>query len=139
MNERQGLYSHESSVSSPLAPSANDETQLQISSINPHRIFFKVTLRRLPSFVHRRVSLQFIEERVYLSMHQSDLEMEILVTLFEKSLSAVPMSRDINAIGLRFRVLSLSLYLVQSGALKSAVAKTLLREKIYQVAFDYFT
>ena len=65
--------------------------------------------------------------------------MEILVNLLEKSLSTVPISRDINAFGLRFRLLSLVLYLIQSDALKSSVTKSLLRENVFQLAFDYFT
>ena len=78
-------------------------------------------------------------------MHKADIEMEMLVDLFHKSLSLIsdnpkaPMTKHVCAVGLRFRILYLALYLVQSDYLANGVSKDLLREKIYYTAFDYFT
>ena len=85
--------------------------------------------------------IKFIEERLYLSMHKTDLEMEMLIDLLQKSLDQEQrsMSKDVEAVGLRFRFLHLALYLVQSDFLTSSINRTLLREKIYQTAFNYFT
>ena len=78
-------------------------------------------------------------------MHKADIEMEMLVDLFHKSLSLIlenpkiSMTKYIDAVGLRFRFLYLALYLVQSDYLTDDFKKFLLREKIYHTAFDYFT
>lgn len=71
--------------------------------------------------------------------------MEMLVDLLHKSLSLisenpkVQMTKHVGAVGLRFLILYLSLYLVQSDYLANGISKYLLREKIYHTAFDYFT
>ncbi|CAF1029135.1 unnamed protein product [Rotaria sordida] len=128
ISDRQGLYSIDKPEPSPLAPSEKEELKPKPPSVNPHRIFFK-----------------FIEERVYLCMHKADIEMEMLVDLFHKSLSLIlenpraPMTKHIGAVGLRFRILYLALYLVQSDYLSNGISKYLLREKVYHTAFDYFT
>ncbi|CAF4420802.1 unnamed protein product [Adineta steineri] len=91
ISDRHGLYSIDKPEPSPLAPSENEELKPKPPSINPHRIFFK-----------------FIEERVYLCMHKADIEMEMLVDLFHKSLSLItenskaPMTKHIESVGLRF-------------------------------------
>jgi hypothetical protein len=78
-------------------------------------------------------------------MHKADIEMEMLVDLLHKSLSLisenpkVSMTKHVVAVGLRFRVLYLALYLVQSDYLANGISKYLLREKVYHTAFDYFT
>ena len=78
-------------------------------------------------------------------MHKADVEMEMLVDLFHKSLTLISenprafMTKHVGAVGLRFRVLYLALYLVQSSYLANGISKYLLREKIYHTAFDYFT
>ncbi|CAF4139791.1 unnamed protein product [Rotaria sp. Silwood2] len=128
ISDRQGLYSIDKPEPSPLAPSEKEELKPKPPSVNPHRIFFK-----------------FIEERVYLCMHKADIEMEMLVDLLHKSLSLIlenpraPMTKHISAVGLRFRLLYLTLYLVQSDYLANGISKYLLREKVYHTAFDYFT
>lgn len=71
--------------------------------------------------------------------------MEMLVDLLHKSLSLilenskVIMTKHISAVGLRFKLLYLTLYLLQTDYLASGVSKYLLREKVYHAAFDYFT
>jgi hypothetical protein len=78
-------------------------------------------------------------------MHKADIEMEMLVDLFHKSLSLITgnpkasMTKHVSAVGLRFQFLYLALYLVQSDYLANGISKYLLREKIYHTAFDYFT
>ena len=78
-------------------------------------------------------------------MYKDDMEMEMLLNLFHKSLSLLsdnphtPMSKDVSAVGLRFRFLYLALYLVQSDYPITATSRHLLREKIYHTSFDYFT
>ncbi|CAF0823433.1 unnamed protein product [Adineta ricciae] len=127
ISDRQGLYSIDKPEVSPLAPSEKEELKSKPPSTNPHRIFFK-----------------FIEERMYLCMHKSDVEMEMLVDLFHKSLylitdrSKIPMTRHIEAVGLRFQLLYLVLYIIQSDYLANGISKSLLREKVYHTAFDYF-
>ena len=77
-------------------------------------------------------------------MYKSDVEMEMLVDLFHKSLSVnvenpkVSMTKHVEAVGLRFQFLSLALNLVQSDYLANGISKNLLRDKIYHTAFDYF-
>ena len=78
-------------------------------------------------------------------MHKSDIEMEMLVNLLHKSLPLLlenpraSMTKHVGAVGLRFRLLYVTLYLVQSDYLANGLCKSLLREKVYHMAFDYFT
>lgn len=78
-------------------------------------------------------------------MHKADIEMEMLIDLLHKSLSFLSenprasMTKHVGAIGLRFRILYLALYLVQSDYVPNGLSKYVLREKIYHTAFDYFT
>ena len=71
--------------------------------------------------------------------------MEMLVNLLHKSLSLLlenpkaPLTKHVGAVGLRFRLLYLTLYLVQSDYLANGLCKFFLREKVYHTAFDYFT
>ncbi|CAF3354648.1 unnamed protein product [Rotaria socialis] len=128
ISDCHGLYSIDKPEPSPLAPSEKEELKPKPPSVNPHLILFK-----------------FIEERVYLCMHKADIEMEMLNDLLHKSLSLIlenpraPMTKHVSAVGLRFRLLYLALYLVQSDYLANGVCKYLLREKVYHTAFDYFT
>ncbi|CAK5086225.1 unnamed protein product [Meloidogyne enterolobii] len=48
-------------------------------------------------------------------------------------------SRNISALGPRFRLLSAALTMVQGEAGGSKISKNVLRQRIYSVAFDYFT
>jgi phosphatidylinositol 4-kinase len=49
------------------------------------------------------------------------------------------MSRNINAINPRFRLLTASLTMIQGDAVGSRISKNILRQRIYSVAFDYFS
>jgi hypothetical protein len=78
-------------------------------------------------------------------MHRSEMEMELLMHLFDKSLplnlnsNAKTMNRGVHAVGLRFRFLSLALHLLENDMSLSSVRQNILSEKIYQNAFHYFT
>nr|CAD2200678.1 unnamed protein product [Meloidogyne enterolobii] len=48
-------------------------------------------------------------------------------------------SRNISALGPRFRLLSAALTMVQGEAGGSRISKNVLRQRVYSVAFDYFT
>ncbi|KAL7069800.1 hypothetical protein ACQ4LE_011065 [Meloidogyne hapla] len=49
------------------------------------------------------------------------------------------LSRNISALGPRFRLLSAALIMVQGEAGGSRISKNVLRQRIYSVAFDYFS
>lgn len=49
------------------------------------------------------------------------------------------MSRNINTISTRFRLICAALTMIQGEAGGSRISKNILRQRIYSVAFDYFT
>jgi hypothetical protein len=49
------------------------------------------------------------------------------------------MSRNIEAVGVRFHLLSSVLALAQGDALPAGIAKNMLRNRAYAAAMDYFT
>ena len=49
------------------------------------------------------------------------------------------LSRHIEAVGVRFRLLSAALNLVQNENTHNAQSHNTLRQRIYSCAFDYFT
>ena len=53
--------------------------------------------------------------------------------------SLVSMTRSIEAIGLRFRLLSSVLDMIQSDSSSNSLSKNVLRQRVYATAFDYFT
>ena len=88
---------------------------------------------------------QFIEERLFLSMDKSDVEMELLVHLFQKSLDVIhsnikrTITREVKAVGLRFWFLHLAFHILQTNYVFTSDSQRTLRAKIYLSAFDYFT
>lgn len=82
-------------------------------------------------------------ERIETSKYSSLDQVEIFANMLHRSLSisvgrSEGNSRHISTIGSRFRLLSCGLSLVQGDSLPHSISKSVLRERVYSAAIDYF-
>lgn len=64
---------------------------------------------------------------------------EFLSLVIDLFLFVVVMTRSIEAVGVRFRLLNCVLSMIQDDSLSIRVSKNVIRERIYAAALDYFT
>ncbi|RWS14888.1 phosphatidylinositol 4 kinase-like protein [Dinothrombium tinctorium] len=87
--------------------------------------------------------IKFLIERIEIAKYSSLDQVEMFVNMLHRSFSisvgkSEGNSRHISTIGSRFRLLTCSLSLVQGDAFPRSVSKSVLRERIYSAAIDYF-
>lgn len=86
--------------------------------------------------------IKFICERVEIAKYSSLDLVDMFANMFHRSLSIAVgkcrNSRHVAAVGSRFRLLTCALSLVQGDSLPRSVGKSVLRERVYAAAFDYF-
>ncbi|RWS26434.1 phosphatidylinositol 4 kinase-like protein, partial [Leptotrombidium deliense] len=87
--------------------------------------------------------IKFLVERIEIAKYSSLDQVEIFVNMLHRSFSisvgkAEGNSRHISTAGSRFRLLTCGLSLVQGDAFPRSVSKSVLRERIYSAAIDYF-
>ena len=58
---------------------------------------------------------------------------------FLKSFVLAAMTRSVEAVGVRFRLLTCVLSMIQGDSLSTRISKNVLRQRIYAAALDYFT
>ncbi|XP_055863268.1 phosphatidylinositol 4-kinase alpha-like isoform X4 [Biomphalaria glabrata] len=87
---------------------------------------------------------KFLQERVEIAKYSDSAQIQIFLTLLNKSLSVTVgkrpsiISRHTAAIGPRFRLLSMGLSLLQGDILPNTPSKTVLRERVYAATLDFF-
>ncbi|KAJ8312892.1 hypothetical protein KUTeg_010265 [Tegillarca granosa] len=97
-----------------------------------------------PNAVPHQIWTWFLAERVEVAKYSNLNQVSILTDLLNKSLSISvgkspsPLSRHPEAIGPRFRMLIMGLSLLQGDTLPNRTNKSVLRERIYAAALDYF-
>lgn len=98
-----------------------------------------------PPFVKPHgIWVQFIGELVETAKYCSAEKVEMLATLLHRSLDMTVgvekpnQSRHIEAVGVRFKLLTCGLSLLQGDILPKGLAKNVLRERIYCSCLDYF-
>lgn len=113
-------------------------------------------------------SLQFLTERIEVAKYSSQDQLEMFQIMFLQTLplsvganpysppvdgifpgalgagqsgvvATATMSRNIEAVGVRFRLLACVLSMIQGEAVPAGVSKNVLRQRVYAVALDYFT
>ncbi|XP_013387820.1 phosphatidylinositol 4-kinase alpha-like [Lingula anatina] len=128
MDLRLGMFSVDKPETSPLAASENHIPKPQPPDVSPHLLWIK-----------------FFQERIEIAKYCSNDQVDIFVSLLNKSLSISVgkpnhvMSRHIASLGARLRLLNIGLSLVQGDIMPSSHSKGVLRERIYAATLDYFS
>ncbi|XP_067015107.2 phosphatidylinositol 4-kinase alpha [Anabrus simplex] len=127
IDKKLGLFSEEAVEVSPLAAYEGCRLEPQPPFIKPHDLW-----------------VQFISEQIETAKYCSQEKIEMFATLLHRSL---PMSvgakdghqnRHVAAVGVRFRLLTCGLSLLQGDVLPRSLSKNVLRERIYCNCLDYF-
>lgn len=124
---RLGMFAEDPEERSPLVHAEGDVIAPCPPFVVPHNIWTK-----------------FLSERVEVARYCSRDQVEVLASLLHRCLGlrvgarSPAISRHPAAIGPRFRLLSVGMALLQGDLLPNALAKSVLREKIYATALDYF-
>ncbi|KAK6013366.1 hypothetical protein OSTOST_21321, partial [Ostertagia ostertagi] len=115
-----------------------------------------------PHYKPHALWLDFIAERVDVAKYSSREQLDILETMFAQSLSLVVgsgpatiapspalstplfeqhvvLTRSIEAVGARFRLLSCALNMLQGEATAARPSNNVIRQRVYASALDYFT
>lgn len=82
-------------------------------------------------------------ERIEIAKYSSLDQIEMFTNMLHRSLHVTVgrfrgSTRHISTVGSRFRLLSCGLSLVQGDVLPRSISKSVLRERIYSAAIDYF-
>uniref|UniRef100_F1KPV3 1-phosphatidylinositol 4-kinase n=1 Tax=Ascaris suum TaxID=6253 RepID=F1KPV3_ASCSU len=122
---------------------------------------------RSPFIDPHSIWIDFLCERVNVAKYSSREQVDILEMMFVQSLSLtvgqpapglskgasspavllepnmtfsnVMMSRSVEAVGVRFRLLNCVLSMIQGDSISSRLSKNVLRQRVYAAALDYFT
>lgn len=127
IQKKLGLFSHDEEEDSPLAVSEGCILQPRPPFVQPHGIW-----------------VQFICELVETAKYCSAEKVEMLAALLHRSLDmcvGLPkpqQTRHVSAVGVRFKLLTCGLSLLQGDVLPKGLAKNVLRERIYLCCLDYF-
>ncbi|XP_056020742.1 phosphatidylinositol 4-kinase alpha-like isoform X2 [Ostrea edulis] len=127
VDSKMGIFEEDRKKPDPLAKAENEVLSPDPPFAKPHHIWTK-----------------FLLERVEVARYSNEDQVNILSSLLSKSLSISvgrrppPISRHPEAIGPRLRLLSMGLQLLQGSFLPNTTSKSVLRERIYAAALDYF-
>ncbi|XP_969785.1 phosphatidylinositol 4-kinase alpha isoform X4 [Tribolium castaneum] len=127
VQKRMGLFSTSEPMTSPLAAYEGARLEPNPPFVKPHGIW-----------------VQFICELIDNVKYSSYEKVEMLASLIHRSLAmcvgADPpcQTRSVSAVGVRFKLLTCGLSLLQGDILPKSLAKNVLRERIYCSCLDYF-
>ncbi|KAJ8042770.1 Phosphatidylinositol 4-kinase alpha [Holothuria leucospilota] len=129
IEKKLGIFADDKVPPSPLtAMSSDDLPGPQPPNTVPHEIWTKFLMHRLAEVKYNSsdVVAVFVSMLNHAFMSHTDPSMGAL-------------SRHIAAIGSRFRLLTMGLSLLQGNFLSPSNSKTVLRERVYTAACDYFS
>ncbi|UYV78927.1 PI4KA [Cordylochernes scorpioides] len=124
IDKQMGIFAEDPVQPDPMAPTETVKHVPNASFVGPHNIWIK-----------------FLAERIEIAKYCNSDEVEIFASLMHRSL---PVGvgrhnrRHIGSIGVRFRLLSCGLSLLQGDILPRTISKGVLRERIYSAALDFF-
>lgn len=98
---------------------------------------------RPPFVAPHSVWVRFLAERIETAKYSSMDQVELFANILHRSFSVTigergHCCRHVAAVGTRFRLLAAGLSLLQGDVLPHSVGKSVLRERIYSAALDYF-
>lgn len=127
VQKKLGLFAHDEEEDSPLAFHEGCQLEPRPPFVRPHGIW-----------------VQFICEVVETARYCSSEKVEMLAALLHRSLEMSvgnqrpTQTRHVSAVGVRFKLLTCGLSLLQGDTLPKGLAKNVLRERIYLNCLDYF-
>ncbi|CAG9559156.1 unnamed protein product [Danaus chrysippus] len=117
----------------------------QNDEISPLAAFEGAKLKPRPPFVAPHVVwVRYLCEVAETAKYNSQEKVEMLASLLHRSLPITVgdvrdhINRHVDAAGVRFRLLSCGLSLLQGDILPRSLARNILRERVYSVCLDYF-
>ncbi|KAL5017409.1 hypothetical protein ScPMuIL_006998 [Solemya velum] len=122
-----GIFTEDKPRSDPLAKCEGQVLGPNTPFVTPHQVWTK-----------------FLTERVEIAKYSSTDQVAILLSLLHRSLSISVgkspglISKHPAAVGPRFRLLIMGLSLLQGEILPNSTNKSVLRERVYAAALDYF-
>lgn len=126
IDRKMGLFAEEPTPSDPLAISDTRLLKENHPPIGAHHVWLKFAIER-------------IETAKYSNINLVELYSDMLHRSLSMSVGAVKApSRNMIAIGCRFRLLSCGLSLIQGDTVPKSISNIVLRERIYRTAIDYF-
>lgn len=126
IDRKLGLFAEEPKPSDPLAISDRQVLKANYPPLGAHHIWLKFLFERIETAKYSNINLV----ELYSDMLHRSLTMSV-------GLDKAP-SRNMIAIGCRFRLLSCGLSLIQGETLPKSISNIVLRERIYRTAIDYF-
>lgn len=126
IDRKMGLFSRESNIIDPLAVSDRNLLKTNHPPIGAHHVWLRFITERVETAKYSNMDLV----ELYSHMLHRSLSMEV------GSINAP--SRNMFAIGCRFKLLSCGLSLIQGDTTPRSISTILLRERIYRAALDYF-
>ncbi|XP_052072692.1 phosphatidylinositol 4-kinase alpha-like isoform X2 [Mytilus californianus] len=127
IDKKLGIFREDRPEVDPLAKTENDIVGPHPPVVGPHQLW-----------------TQFLFERIEIAKYCSNDQVSILTGLLNKSLSITvgrnppSISRHLSAVGPRMRMLCMGLSILQGDTLPNTTSKTVLRERVYASALDYF-
>lgn len=126
IDRRLGLFAREVDSGDPLAVSDRRLLKANHPPIGAHHVWLRFITERVETAKYSNMNLVDL----YSYMLHKSLMMEVGIT-------KAP-SRNMFAIGCRFRLLSCGLSLIQGDTFPRSISTIVLRERIYRSAIDYF-
>lgn len=122
IDSKIGVFSPDAEECSPLIVGEDFKMKPAVCNAIPHKIWSK-----------------FLQERLYVAQENSEQQVEILSGLVLRSLSkSSGLSKSSSSLGVRFRLLSMGLSILQHMT-ENSISKSVLREKLYTSTFEYFS
>lgn len=126
IDRKMGLFSEEPVRADPLAVSDRKLLKSDHPPIGAHHVWLKFAIERIETAKYSNINLV---ELYYDMLHRS-----LMMSVGDIKAP----TRNMIAIGCRFRLLSCGLSLIQGDTLPKSISNIVLRERIYRTAIDYF-
>lgn len=126
IDRKLGLFAPEPALGDPLAISERHLLKANHPPIGAHHVWLKFAIERIETAKYSDINLV----ELYSDMLHRSLTMTV------GSVNAP--TRNMIAIGCRFRLLSCGLSLIQGDTVPKSIGNIVLRERIYRTAIDYF-
>lgn len=126
IDRKMGLFAEEPPPIDPLAKADGLKLEANHPPIGAHHVWLKFAIERIETAKYSNINLV----ELYSNMLHRSLTMNVG--------AAKAPSRNMIAIGCRFRLLSCGLSLIQGDTMPKSISNIVLRERIYRTAIDYF-
>ncbi|XP_046963733.1 phosphatidylinositol 4-kinase alpha isoform X2 [Vanessa cardui] len=127
VDRKMGLFSKQTEETSPLAAHEGAKLEPRPPFVAPHAVW-----------------IRYLCEVAETAKYNSLEKVEMLASLLHRSLPITVgdirdhINRHVDAAGVRFKLLSCGLSLLQGESLPRSLARNVLRERVYSAALDYF-